>query len=261
MLRRPAVFLWVLTIATSPWLTGEEIPKGNPYKGAADLERGRQLFAGHCAPCHGPAGNGGRGANLARPTLPRAPDDATLFQVIRDGIPGTEMPGSWALNEHESWQVAAFVRTLGRTAVEKIPGDAARGELLFRTRGNCRQCHSVGSRGGRMGPPLTEVGARRSAAFLRAKLLQPEANIPEGFFQVEVVTKSGQHISGMRLNEDTYSIQLRDLSDNLHSFWKEDLVELRKDRTRTPMPAYRGTFSDSEMDDVVAYLASLRGEK
>jgi mono/diheme cytochrome c family protein len=33
----------------------------------------------------------------------------------------------------------------------------------------------------------------------------------------------------------------------------------RKARNRTPMPSYQGTFSDSEMSDVIAYLLSLRG--
>ena len=52
---------------------------------------------------------------------------------------------------------------------------------------------------------------------------------------------------------------MRDLSDRLHSFYKSELAELRRDRNRTPMPSYQGTFSDSEMGDVVAYLLSLRG--
>ena len=38
-----------------------------------------------------------------------------------------------------------------------------------------------------------------------------------------------------------------------------ELAEIRKDPKRTPMPSYRGTFSDSETGDVVAYLLSLRG--
>lgn len=260
MLFRVAVLGCVLGFSTGGG-HAQEIPKENPHKSEADLRRGKQLFEAHCAPCHGPGGNGGRGANLARPVLPRASGDQALFKLIRDGIPGTEMPGAWVMIDREVWQVAGYVRTLGRTAPEMLPGDRARGEQLFRGKGNCLQCHSVGGDGGRMGPGLTEVGARRSAAYLRAKLLQPESNTPEGFAHVEVVTKDGRRASGIRLNEDTYSIQLRDLSDNLHSFWKQDLAEVRKERKRTPMPSYKGVFSREELDDVVAYLASLRGEK
>ena len=53
-----------------------------------------------CAGCHGPGGEGGRGAMLARPSLSRAPDDEALFHVIQRGIPGTEMPRAFAMNDH-----------------------------------------------------------------------------------------------------------------------------------------------------------------
>jgi cytochrome c oxidase cbb3-type subunit 3 len=238
-----------------------EIPKQNPHTSEADVANGKRLFLGQCAPCHGPSGDGGRGANLARPVLSRAPDDPALFTVLKEGIQRTEMPGAYAMTDREIWQVAAFVRTLGRTAVEKLPGDPAEGERLYRTKGNCSQCHTVKSAGGRMGPPLTEIGGRRSAAYLRQALLEPETNLPEDFLQVQVATKDGRRITGIRLNEDTYSIQVRDLADNLHSFWKKDLTELRKERNRSPMPSYRGVFSETELNHVVAYLASLRGEK
>ena len=238
----------------------EKIPKENPHTTPADVERGKRLFGGQCASCHGPAGEGGFGANLARPRLPRAPDDQALFRTIKNGIEGTEMPGAWVMIDKEVWQVAAFVRTLGRIAEENVPGDRARGENLFRTKGNCAQCHMVAGQGGRTGPELTEAGARRSASYLRRALLEPEKAMPEGFLQVRVATKDGRRITGIRLNEDTYSLQFRDLSDRLHSFWKADLTELHKERDKTPMPSYRGVLSASELDDLIAYLVSLRGK-
>lgn len=259
-MHRCSAMLLILTIriaAQSP--EEKEIPRQNPYQSESDVSRGKQLFLGHCAPCHGPTGDGGKGANLARPTLPRATGHAALFRVIRDGVPGTEMPGAWEMIDHEIWQVAAFVRTLGRAPVEIASGDRDRGEQLFRTKGKCLQCHTVGGAGGRMGPVLTEVGFRRSAAFLRKTLIDPQSTIAEGFMFLELITKDKRRISGIRLGEDTYTIQLRDLSDRLYSFWKRDLLEIHKDDTHTPMPSFRGTFSDAEMEDVIAYLLSLRG--
>jgi putative heme-binding domain-containing protein len=260
MIRGVAIFLFMTTGAFAQSLDEKDIPDKNPYQSDADLARGKQLFLGHCAPCHGPAGDGGKGANLARPILPRGADDRALFLVVRKGIPGTEMPGAWEMNDHEIWQVAAFVRTLGRVAQEEpVTGDRTRGEELVRSKGNCLQCHTVGREGGRMAPPLTDVGYRRNAAFLRQTLLDPKTTIPEDFLYVELVTKNKKRISGIRINEDTYSIQVRDLSDRLHSYYKSELAEVQRDRKRTPMPSYQGKFSDSEMGDVVAYLLSLRG--
>src|SRR5512134_2089468 len=86
-------------------VSGQTMPSGPtmPSLTADDLAKGERLFAGHCAGCHGPKGDGGKGANLARAKLPRAPDDAALFRVIQNGVSGTEMPGAWEMIDHEVW--------------------------------------------------------------------------------------------------------------------------------------------------------------
>lgn len=254
-----------LPLVLSLWLFQAEptfeTPKQNPYASAADVERGRRLFGTNCAVCHGPAGAGGRGANLAQHNLSRAPDDQALFLVIRQGIPGTEMPpGWWILNDHEMWQVAAYVRSLGRLAPENVAGDAQAGSQLFRAKG-CIGCHMVALDGGRVGPSLTGIGSRRGAAYFRAVVLDPASSLPEEFLQVQAVTADGKRITGIRLNEDTWSIQLLDLSGHLLSFWKEDLTAIERQPGHTPMPSYRGRLSDRELDDLVAYLVSLRGDR
>ena len=76
---------------------------------------------------------------------------------------------------------------------------------------------------------------------------------------VRAETKDGQRLTGIRLNEDVWSIQFRDLTGGLRSIWKDDLKDLQKDFTRSPMPSYKGVLSESELTDVIAYLVSLRG--
>lgn len=238
-----------------------EVPRQNPYTSAADVQHGKRLFAANCAVCHSPEGAGGRGANLARPKLPRAPDDHALFLVIRQGVPGTEMPPAWlVLDEHEIWQVTGYVRSLGRVPLEPVLGDARTGGNLFRTEG-CVRCHQVGTEGGRMGPPLTDIGSRRGAGYLRAKVMEPASSLPEEFLQLQIVTRDGRGITGIRLNEDNYSIQVRDLSDQLLSFWKDELTSIEGQPGKSPMPSYRIRLSDRQLDDVVAYLVSLRGDR
>ena len=237
------------------------IPKENPYTTPADVKNGQQLFLGQCARCHGSKGEGGRGAVLAQPRLRHAPDDDSLFLVIRDGIKGTEMPAGYAVDTRETWQIAAYVRTLGRLAPETVPGDPKRGQELYRAKGHCSQCHIIGGQGGSLGPELTEIASRRSAAHLRAAVLDPESTLPEGFLEVRVVTKEGQPITGVRLNEDTFTIQVHDLNGGLRSFFKEDLKELQRDTGKSPMPSFRGVFSATELDDLIAYLVSLQGNQ
>jgi cytochrome c oxidase cbb3-type subunit 3 len=234
------------------------IPKVNPNTSPADLTAGEKVFLGQCASCHGPKGEGGKGAVLAQPRLRHAPDEAALFLVIRDGIKGTDMPGGYALTTHETWQVAAYVRSLGRMAHETIPGDAGRGRELYRSKG-CGGCHIVSGEGGSLGPELTEIGARRSAAHIRTVLMDPTKEMPEGFLMVRLTTGDGKAIRGVRLNEDTFTIELRDMSGHVYSFVKQDLKELQKEEGKTPMPSFK-SLSAAETDDLVAYLVSLRGK-
>jgi cbb3-type cytochrome oxidase cytochrome c subunit len=132
----------------------------------------------------------------------------------------------------------------------------------------------LSGRGGASGPDLTGIGTRRGAAYLRTALTDPEADVPKGFSSfnreteipenfllVRVVTKSGQQLSGARVNEDTFSLQLRDSSDRVHSFFKSDLAELHKDWGKSPMPNYREVFSSTELEDIVAFLVSLGRER
>jgi cytochrome c1 len=65
----------------------------------------------------------------------------------------------------------------------------------------------------------------------------------------------------VRANEDSFTIQLRDASNRFHSFRKQEITELKKEAGVSSMPSYKTTLTDAEIEDLVAYLASLRGEK
>jgi cytochrome c oxidase cbb3-type subunit 3 len=228
----------------------------------ADLARGEKLFLVHCARCHGPKGEGSRGPTLIRPRLMHAPDDAALVAVIDDGIRGTEMPGSGgAMSHHETLETAAFVRSLGKVPQQPVPGDPARGAEIYRTKGNCGACHSIAGEGGVAGPDLTQIGEARSAAYLRESLVDPQAAVPEGYVRLTVVPKAAPSVTGVRVNEDSFSIQVRDDSGRSYSFWKSDIARVDRPQNKSPMPSFRGQLSDPELTDLVAYLASLKEKK
>jgi putative heme-binding domain-containing protein len=249
------------------------LPTGQRVSSAPQPPSGEQLFQSQCAGCHGPKGEGGSGPTLATPSLVRATSEELLIKVIAEGIPGSEMPRS-RLDREQIKQIAAFVRQLGQLPPERIAGDAARGKQLYETTGGCAQCHAIDGRGGAIGPDLSTIGLKRGARHLRLSLTDPEADvpksfnvfraeaqIPENFLQVRVVTRDGKRLGGVRVNEDTFSIQLRDARNRIHSFFKSDLAELHKEWGKSSMPSYRDVFSKEALDDVVAYLISLRGEK
>jgi cytochrome c oxidase cbb3-type subunit III len=243
------------------------------FSSADDLVEGERIYQIHCASCHGSKGEGSRGSVLAVPKLARAETEEALSTIITRGIPGTEMLAT-RLRPEQVRSVAAWVRKLGQTPPPQIVGDVRRGEQLYFTKGNCAACHAIKAQGGVSGPDLTEIGARRGAEYLRRALLEPEAEVPENFsqwrwhtvipdnyLQVSVVTKDGQRVTGVRLNEDMFYLQLRDLTGRVRSFDKAELRELQKDWGKSPMPSYREVYTPEEINHLIAFLLTLRGEK
>jgi cytochrome c oxidase cbb3-type subunit 3 len=226
-----------------------------------DVAAGRQIFDAQCAWCHGAAGTGGTGPDLRRSTLRHATSDPTLVEIVRNGIPGTEMPSfAISLTDNMAWQTAAYVRSLGRTSPSTVPGDALRGARLYESTG-CGSCHVVNGRGGVLGPQLTSIGALRGAPYLRDAIIKPAAAHPPGFMVVRAVPAGGPEIRGIRVNEDVFWIHIRDAAGTVHTLEKSQLSRVDRELEGTLMPSYASRLSAAEVDDLVAYLATLRGVK
>jgi putative heme-binding domain-containing protein len=225
-----------------------------------DLLRGRKLFDSHCSRCHNMGGTGGEGPSLAQPTLRHAADEEALVKVIQEGIEGTDMPGAWQISGNEARQIAAYVRSLGRVESTPLPGDRERGRAVFEGASGCGSCHMVEGEGGIVGPDLSDVGLRRGADHLRQSLVSPGATIADRFLLVRAKTRAGKEVEGLRVNEDSFTLQLRDPAGRIHSLSKLELEKLEKAFGESLMPSYGSELTSSELEDLIAYLASLRGE-
>lgn len=235
------------------------LPEVNPFTSAADLEAGRKLYTGRCGHCHGLNGEGGRGATLNTGQFRHGNSDREIFLVIRNGIPNTEMPGTFNAPEVEVWRMVAYVQQLSRQGLtERATGDAAAGALVYQKQG-CAACHSINGKGGFLGPDLSDIGAKRAVRHLRQSLVEPNADLPLDYRTVEVISLTGKKSSGIHLNEDEYSLHLRDSQGNLRSFMKAELKEIKLPR-ESLMPDYRSLAKD-ELENLVGYLSSLRQKK
>jgi putative heme-binding domain-containing protein len=238
-------------------------PQDHSYT-QADIENGARLYQSSCAGCHGPNGDMVPGIELHRGQFRRATGDVDIMRIIQSGIPGTTMPPS-SFSDAQAGSIVAYLRSVapssaaGRGAVSVARGDAARGKTVYDGKGRCATCHRINGAGPRLAPDLTDIGTIRPASELQQKLVDPNAMVRPLNRFVEVVTTKGAKISGRLLNQDTYTVQLLDARERLVSLRRSDLqgdVTFVKD---SPMPSYREMLTPAEIDDVVAYLVTLKG--
>ncbi|OLB62620.1 MAG: hypothetical protein AUI11_04900 [Acidobacteria bacterium 13_2_20CM_2_66_4] len=136
-------------------------------------------------------------------------------------------------------------------------GNAQNGERLFRT--NCSTCHMVGAQGGQLGPDLSRIGSGRTRTALAKKVRGDAAYTRPGYEPVTLVTRDGQRIRGVRKNEDEFSIQIMDMRQRLQGYLKANLADI-VDEQQSVMPAFGADrLSDGDLDDLLAYLHTLRG--
>jgi putative heme-binding domain-containing protein len=227
----------------------------------ADLTEGKRLYAAQCALCHGMDGSGGYGPSLLVPVLARASDDRGLHRVVDQGIPGL-MPGYGRANgPRRTWQLAAYVRMMTAGAAPVVvPGDAARGKVVYQERG-CGSCHVLEGVGRAYGPDLSSIGAQRGPAYIKEALLKPSARVPDGHVVVTAKPKDATAVRGVRVSEDVFWVYVRDPGGRIHRYWKEDLEALEREAGASLMPEYGPQRSATEVDDLVAFLASLRGAR
>ena len=91
--------------------------------------------------------------------------DADLFRVISNGVPGTEMTAyGERLSPDNIWRIVAFIRSTSGSE-SKLAGDSSHGDALFWGKGACGNCHAVGTRGNQIGPDLTRIGRQRPVSI------------------------------------------------------------------------------------------------
>jgi cytochrome c oxidase cbb3-type subunit III len=232
---------------------------GSPAQSSTtELAGGKRIFDAQCAWCHGNDGDDGTGPNL-HGKLRHATTANSIVVLILGGIPGTDMP-PFRLTEREARQTASYVESLGRAASKPVAGNAQRGADLYLSTG-CAGCHVIDGRGGIVGPELTDIAARRGPGHLREAVIKPAASHPPGYLVVRAIPKSGPDVRGIRVVEDVFFVSIRDSGGIVHTLEKSALARVDRETDASLMPSYESRLSATELDDMVAYLSTLRGAK
>ena len=270
-----SLFLQAFVIAT----TSLSLAAQNPLAGDAKAAKAGEFeFRINCALCHGlGARGGGRGPDLTRAQKKHAHNDAEMFQVISNGIPGTAMPANGTngqgvgMTDEEIWQIITYIRSQEVKSAATASGDAAHGKEIFFGDGNCSMCHMVSGKGGRLGPDLTEVAGSRTREAIIDSIRNPSRRLawgltestkefPHEYESVTVVTADGKQIKGITLNEDSFTVQIMDPAEHIYLLDKAKLKSFRKSR-ESAMPKYNAdVLSDKDVEDILAFLASAEAK-
>jgi putative heme-binding domain-containing protein len=247
--------------AQRPELSQSHPPGKNKYLGdKAAIRTGLLQYRVRCGDCHGLDARGYRGPDLSAAIAGGATDER-LFQTIRRGVQGTEMPPSNAPDD-DVLMIIAYLRNLGASApAEKAIGNVDNGAKVFAA--ECATCHRVGpgTGGGRLGPDLGRIGIARSRTALTREIRTPSEWIAPGFETITIVTSNGQKVRGTKKNEDTFSIQIMDTRERLQGYLKKDLQQVTEEK-ESLMPVFGPQrLSDSELSDLIGYLTTLRGSQ
>ena len=269
--------LWIAAVIIPLWgmsanraaasrRAGQDAPIANPQ--AADVDQGKQTFETRCSTCHGLDGGGAMGPNIQ--AIPMRLGAPAVADVIKNGMSGGMPSFAGQLDASQIQQVIAYLLTLTHKDSGTVTGDAVKGKDVYDTSG-CAACHIISGEGSGAGPELTKVGQLRGPGYLKTTLLYPGSDLPQArvfletgglldYMFVHIVTKDGHTFDGTRVTEDSFRIVIKDVNGTFHSFQKSDLREFKKEPGKSVMPSYKGKLSDTQIDDLVAYLASLKGE-
>ena len=136
-------------------------------------------------------------------------------------------------------------------------GQVSQGQQVFHSpQAACFSCHSIGYRGGSVGPDLTNIGRIRSPRDLLEAILFPSASFVRSYEPVTVVTHDGRALSGLLESGAADEVVLRSNATQVHRLPNDDVAEIRLGGPSL-MPAGMGELlTDQQLADLLAFLAS-----
>lgn len=248
-----------LAVAQTP-----EAGKANPAaRNPQSIQAGRALYLSRqtlCSNCHGADARGGEAPNLFTSRAVLHGSDRRLFEIIKQGVPGSGMPPQPTLADEQVWQLAAYLQSLGRPGRQApAAGDSRRGARLFDEQG-CRRCHTIQGSGGFLGPDLSDAAARLTTEDLRRAIVDPAADVRDGFRAVTAVTAGGERITGLLKNESNFSIEILRADGAYFTAARSSLREFSSAASTLMPTGYQRQLAAKDLEDLLAYLDGQRAE-
>ena len=260
----PLVLLALLLAPVQARAQTPEKENVNPVaRNAQSIQAGNALYLSRqtlCSNCHGADARGGEAPNLYTSRTVLRGTDQRLFEIIKRGVPGSGMPPQPTLSDEQVWQLAAYLQSLGRPGRQApVAGDPRRGARFFDDTG-CRRCHMIQGSGGFLGPDLSDVAARLTTEELRHAIVNPAADVRDGFRPVTAVTPAGERVTGLLKNESNFSMEILRADGTYFTGSRASLREFALAEATLMPQDYQRKLTSDDLQDLLAFLDGQRSE-
>lgn len=133
-----------------------------------------------------------------------------------------------------------------------------RGVFYWNSTAQCTRCHAIFEYGGNVGPNLAGVGGRLSPRELLASVIRPSTALALGHETVLVTLNNEEVLSGVVLSRTPEYLELKTGKTERRKILRADIAE--EETLPSSMPSVEGVISRREIRDLVAFLATLKGE-
>lgn len=134
-------------------------------------------------------------------------------------------------------------------------GDPYNGRTLFQN--TCGSCHKLFAQGGEVGPELTVYNRADLESMLLA-IVNPSAEIREGFENYTVETRDGRSLSGFLAEQDNQTLVLRGMDNQNVVLSRADVAELQPAGLSLMPEGLLDGLNDQQTRDLFAYLRSTQ---
>ncbi|MEM7602815.1 MAG: hypothetical protein AAF357_15565, partial [Verrucomicrobiota bacterium] len=143
-------------------------------------------------------------------------------------------------------------------SLDKIKGNAAKGEKLFEQQG-CIACHALTNTGPALGPYMGQIGSIMNREQIATAILRPNDTISQGFQTAQVKMKDGNVHVGFVTESNTDEMKLRDMAGQLTTLKTSDVEHEEHLPTSMMPPGLANALSLEEFADLVTYLFTMKG--
>nr|MBA3938943.1 hypothetical protein [Planctomycetota bacterium] len=147
---------------------------------------------------------------------------------------------------------------LGLASLALEGGDADAGAAIF-TGGaaiSCLQCHTLGA-GNAVGPDLLHVASRLDRGHLLSSMIDPQADIADGFGMITIVLADGGLVAGVLVGETPEALRVRGPAGGEPQIVPKAKITQRS-KVVSVMPPIGTLLSRGEIRNLVAFLATLK---